>query len=370
MQAFGIGSFHFSLDFSKAPVSLTVDEFVREVRRVLESIQSISDLELNYDEDMTPPDSLINLDYFKNDCSPPDAVFPFIILFEVKFTLTLLKTFQNKLLGYAGGYDNESSTDLFDVQINYNYQTALVMVKIANSSRRSSGASAIQVVREYLRAEFKMANSFVTFNVLGPSPFHANFYITQDDSLDSNTVNLVEEIGYDVIEIILGREDESAGLGQEDRFMIDFRGELDTFYECITVRNWFSFRWFEIKEKISTLEFYQNRRFSPLFYFQKRKLISDILLDLWNFNNDKIEAENGILSNHSKFSYHRDGVIKNFIDKEIKNSPKYSVKETIELVQFFEQKNAKSFELGMALITSVIGGVIGAVITSLSTLSK
>ena len=152
--------------------------------------------------------------------------------------------------------------------------------------------------------------------------------------------------------------------------MIDFSRELDIFYTCVKTRNWFSHRWSNIKEKISQLEIYQNKRFSPLYYFQKRKLISSVLLELWVFNNDKIESENEISTRHSKFSYHKDGIIKNYIDREIKKAPKYTVKETIELVQFFEQKNAKSLELGMAFITSIIGGIIGAVITSLSTVAK
>ncbi|MEH3918802.1 hypothetical protein [Enterobacter asburiae] len=370
MQAFGVGSFHFSIDFSKAPENLTIDMFVNEIGRVLESIQSVSDLEVDYDEDMTPPDAIINSDFFEQHDCAPDAIFPFIHFFEVNFTLTLLKTYQRKLLGYSSVNDESTSTDLFDVNINYDYQTSLAIVKIANSNRKSSGANAIQVVREYLAAEFKVANTFVTFEFLGPSPFHANFYISHDDSLNSYKVNLIEDVGYDDIEIILGKDDGSSGLSQESRFMIDFKSELDTFYGCVTARNWFMHRWYAIREGINELEKYQNRRFSPFFYFQKRKLISNILLELWMFNNDKIDSENEISSYHTKFPYHRDGVIKNFIDKEIKNSPKYSIKETIELVQFFEQKNAKSFELGMALITSIIGGVIGAVITSLSSLTK
>lgn len=369
MQAFGVGSFYFSLDFSKTPSNLTVGSFVSEIHRVFDSIQSVSDLELDFDEEMCPSDALINHEVWDDNTIPPDTIFPFIPLLEVKFTLTLLKTYQRKLLGYIDESENSMSTDLFYVEISYNYQSSISIVKIDNSNRKSVGSNAIKVVRDYLKSEFRSANTFVTFNILGPSPFHADFYLSHDDTLKTNKINLIEEIGYDEIEIILGRDDESSSLSQETRFMLDFKSELDTFYDCITMRNWFMHRWVAIREDIEKLETYQNKRFSPLFYFQKRRLISSILLELWKFNNDKIAAENEVLNKHSKFPYHKDGVIKNFIDKEISSAPKYSVKETIELVQFFEQKNSKSFELGMALITSIIGGVIGAIVTSLTSLS-
>lgn len=370
VQAFGVGSFFFSLDFSKTPANLTIGSFVNEVRRVLESIHSVSDLEVFYNKELSNPDELIDRNFYKNKDVPLELVFPYIYYFEAKFKLTLSKSYQREIIGNVDLSDNDLPEDIFNVKITYKYENSIVFVRIENSNRKNDGSKAVKLVREYLRAEFRSIKTYVTFKCLGPSPFHANFYVSRDDTLETNQINLIEGIGYDDIEIIIGDKKDFFDISHEDRFMIDFSHELDIFYTCVTTRNWFSHRWSNIKEKISQLEIYQNKRFSPLYYFQKRKLISSVLLDLWVFNNDKIASENEISTRHSKFSYHKDGIIKNYIDREIKKSPKYTVKETIELVQFFEQKNAKSFELGMAFITSVIGGIIGAVITSLSTVAK
>lgn len=54
---------------------------------------------------------------------------------------------------------------------------------------------------------------------------------------------------------------------------------------------------------------------------------------------------------------------KNFIDREIKTSPKYPINETEGLLRYFDNKDSKTFEFLIIFITALIGGIAGALIT-------
>lgn len=63
-------------------------------------------------------------------------------------------------------------------------------------------STAVQVVREFLTKEIQKTETFLEYDFLGPSPFHANFYLNESDTAiesSSFTLNEIKSRGYNTL---------------------------------------------------------------------------------------------------------------------------------------------------------------------------
>ena len=78
----------------------------------------------------------------------------------------------------------------FQIKIKDSYHLPIALVEIIDPSETPKPSSAVQIVREFLRSEFKRINSdFLRFECLGPSPFHFDCYMVPGEFSDDDNVH-------------------------------------------------------------------------------------------------------------------------------------------------------------------------------------
>ena len=98
--------------------------------------------------------------------------------------------------------------------------------------------------------------------------------------------------------------------------------------------------------------------------FRRQSIIARLFTDISTFEGQSLFNDR-LLSNayNEIFSVKDQVFFKTFIDQDIDEKYDYPVKQTSDLVSFFESRRVKNIEIIIALIASMLGGAIGAILT-------
>ena len=125
--------------------------------------------------------------------------------------------------------------------------------------------------------------------------------------------------------------------------------------------------WIRIQENLNTLLEIQNTKGITGFYkrfFIRPKLIGQLYIDLATFEVENIYQK---YTQHNEynhaFSVKDEIFFKSLIDRQLEEKLEYPVKQTVELLKFFESRRVKSLELITTLTAAILGGAIGALLT-------
>ncbi|MGK8189255.1 hypothetical protein [Serratia marcescens] len=355
MRAFGIGNFEFNL--TRHIEGLTVFDFISELKKKLASIHNIESIEIDYDQNdndrlivFEAPTGLRSNDGYNPRVSFLDLWFDLYIPYRVQETFLTELGFQRMA---------EPQIEHFRVNIKDHFYSMVTHVEMLGSTRDSEPSNGIFIVREYLKKYFNSLGSFIKFHAIGPSPFHANFYvIEQPKKSDAHIeINFVEKHGYNDVEIFT-TSDEIVPL---DFIYYDMQNELDFFYYLIDIKNEFMHEWYDISNKLNELMNLDSSRLKFTNHMKRKRLISDILKLLWMFKARVVAVSSRISMKYNDvYSVNKSCFyIQDFVDREISIKHDYPIDDTKELVKFYEEKNSKSLELIINFTTALLGALVG-----------
>jgi hypothetical protein len=175
--SFGVGCFHF-WPTAIPPFTLTIDEYADQLRETLESIPTISNIEIDADSatpDVPVTEKLLTL-------SDGEDFLPHPAFLDISFDVYIPYRIQEEITDEIT--TDRTLTENFRVHIRYDYEAPLVFVELLNPSKLPDPSQAVQVVREYLNRQVNCSLRKVRFDALGPSPFHADFYIRPHEGED------------------------------------------------------------------------------------------------------------------------------------------------------------------------------------------
>lgn len=181
MKIFGVGCLNFSFK-SGLDGEITVQEYTEEVRKSLEKLSTVRDVEIYFDEDVKNENIDISLSSHMND---GDHCYPHILFFELSFGLYLPKRIQANITNCKPEY-LDTNTDNFRVTIKHDWHGPFTIVECIGADSKASPSTAIQIVREYLKKEISTVSDILQLDYVGPSPFHADFYLSQDSTRKSD----------------------------------------------------------------------------------------------------------------------------------------------------------------------------------------
>jgi|GEM_PF-1749750 len=367
-KSFGIGCFHFGVR-KNPPFTFSGSEYLDELKKSLSKITSLTNLKIDTDEEFKEfetsiTESLENLDY-GND------FFPHTLILEIEFDIYIPYRIQAELSDTNEKYLS-TFTENFKVKIFQSYYLPVAVVETVNPTEENDPSSAVQIVREFIKKELISSKSeYIKFECLGPSPFHCDFFISpqETDQTDDWLFNPVEEIkkGYDRLTIYYNPVSINNANEAFDYLYDSIQDEFGFFYKCIQRRSSKMHNWFLIQEDLtSLLDLQKAKGFKGAFrrIFNKPRLIEKLFTDIAIFEGDDI-FQTSIQHNDYKstFSIKDEIFFKTFIDKELEEITNYPVKQTTELIHFFESRRTKGLERSTALISAILGGVIGALLT-------
>ncbi len=240
-------------------------------------------------------------------------------------------------------------------------------VESLEASEDCSPSSAVRVVREYLVREFnKLGN--VEFEAMGPSPFHADFYVHED----------VTQQGVKVVEIPVegfNRFDITANFPLSSPQALGtifslFKSELDLYYHLARKRSIQMNSWHELEYKWSALRSVVSESFK--FYqifrkFESHKRARDLITAAYAFAAESsIAKQNANERLRSTFGKDVEHYFKTRCEVKLREAfPDYPVQATISWATHVHDSSFKLAEIVTVLFSGFLGGFVGALVTAL-----
>lgn len=368
MKAFGVGCFHFALK-DNMEKEITVQEYIYEIERSVQKLTTASEFEIYFDKsikeakiDTTPPNPKIN---------KGEPCYPLIDFLHLSFNLYIPSRIQANLINIS---ENalDTGTERFKITIINEWHGPVSYVECLSAQDDAEPSTAVQVVREFLIQEYSKIDTFLTFDFLGPSPFHADFYLEsqppQKEKQTKFTLEATKSKAYDTLVFKYTDTDYSCEDNALQALYEALSDELSFFYQLQREERQNIQNWTEIQESVNSIlqyEEHQDWKHPLKRLIAKPKLFKKAFKDIGLFKGHKIFAKGrtdidyASIYKNSNSEYY----LKDYIDQTITELTQYPINETSELIKYFDQKNSKSIELITIITAAILGGMTGAVIT-------
>ena len=328
-------------------------------------------MEVEYDDEADPPfevapgeiPSLIS----------GGGAFPNPTILEVRFDVYIPHRIQQELIESL--FAEQTSTEHFRVQINYTFHAPVAFVEPVGAHGGYRPSTAVQVVREYLEREMNPLGLPVAFEFLGPSPFHAEFYLEErSGSSDANrhtfTVEHLRARGYSDVNFYYPPGIFDDGEEALDELYFQLGDELGLFYDFTTVNMEASLSWEMLQEEVLHLTETPTPKEvvdRVAATWKRGKRIHDLHGALLRFEANQL-LEKHRLDNYLRSTYATDEptYLKPFLDAQAADRPVFPTQQIGQLLSFLEERRNRSIELLIVLVAALIGGIAGSLVTLLA----
>ncbi len=368
--SFGIGCFHFGVKSLKS-TKFVFQDYVEQVEKYLQSVSNITDIKIHNESEHS--DFSVNI--AEDVPAIEQGTFPNPLFFDIQFEVYIPFRIQEELKTFSV----VPSTERFRVSIFYTYYCPVTFIEpIAPSNRDDGPSTAVPIVREFLKTQNEKINSnYIEFQCLGPSPFHADFYIKafEGERPKSNRPFWSKQHkseGYDCVEFFFDPQVLEDEIEARDFIFEEIQNEIGLFYHIIQIENSRRIEWEEVNEKLTNIIRLQRMKgFKGAFkrYFSTPQL-NEVFISIAEFEQNDLFL-NQAMQNDYKDMYDKDNSdassLRSYIENRIKARTDYPVRQLVELANFFENRREKQFELFVVLISAILGGIVGSLFTILIT---
>ncbi|MDQ0496790.1 hypothetical protein [Paenibacillus brasilensis] len=350
--AFGVGCFHFGL---KAGTNTTIGEYFNEIQKTLESISNISEIDIEfYEEDYDLSESIF-ISSDNRGISDGGSLEPYLEDLKISFDIFIPKRIQEELKQIYDFFE----TERFRISINYTYYFPVVTVQLLDPlSNNVLPSSAVVLVREFLRKELSKIKSFIDFQVLGPSPFHADFFIKENDQIEKPfTISIVETKGYD--QVVISCKDYINVEEGLKKILFETLDEFGFFYELNHSDSVANRKWMVIEENLDTLVEIKKDGKQFKNFFRTNKILNELFINIGYFEKDQIIYKSYIQKSKRNITHF---IL--YVDREIDERVNYPTKQVTELIKLYENQKLNVYVMSATVIAAVSGGLLGALITT------
>lgn len=365
--AFGVGCWDFGL-LHDSPFPLDLNQYVALLRKGLEAVSSLNNLEIVPFED---EEIEINEGYLTETDAGP-TILSHDLLYHVEFDLYIPFRIQKELIGPH--VQSETRTENFRVHIHYLYHSPVSYVELIKDNDSSQPSTAMRVVREYMKNQLDQSSSNVIFTFVGPTPFHADFliegYVTQNQTDNIFDCELLDHPGYADItfryctDTIRTIEEACEALFHE------LDDELSLFYKIHRNDSQKHERWAEIEQITSNLtEHFKKSGWRERLRTARTRgrELAALYVSLAQFEADHILDEHYTNTAYrSLYKSKNSAFMRSFLESALKDRPVFPTKQMTDLMAFIESRRSKTIELLIVLIAAVVGGIVGSLITSIA----
>jgi len=365
---FAIGCFNFGVK-KNPPFEFKGSEYLKELEKQLSKISNLTNLLIETDDDFS--DYKENISKKIINIQNGNGSFPNPLILDIEFDLYIPFKIQAKLGGGKKKY-LRTYTENFKIRISNSFYAPVAVIECINPKKKNAPSSAVQIVREYIRNEFKEKKSdYIRFEYLGPSPFHLDcFLIPEKPKNDTEWLFKTTEFnqkGYDELTIHYNNEEFENADEAMFNLVPSIIDELGFYYSFQQERVHKMREWSSLQKKLNKLlKIEKSKGILGVYkkFFLRQKLIGKLFIGIATFEGQNIYGDNFFKNNYKQtFLIDEDVFFKNFIDKELAEKQEYPIKQISELINFLESRRVKSVELTMTIIAAILGGVVGALIT-------
>jgi len=243
--------------------------------------------------------------------------------------------------------------------------------------KENSPSSGVVVVRKFIEKQFEEIDSkFIRFESLGPSPFHSDFLLCEDkentqDEPRGFRCDLVQQRGYDLAIFYYNHDFYDTLENARGALFYELEEELGVFYKIVHSEVMRMHTWDAL-----------NNRVQSVLSAQKEKGIFRICLNLvrnyQKLNETAIELSQFEASNiwsaseaekdfKDLFSDNAVPFLEPILRKQIESSYSYPCSQIRDVLTLLETRRSNLMGAIIVLISAILGGTVGSVITLLAT---
>ena len=368
MKAFGVGCFHFSIK-DDIGHDISVQDYIDEIIKTLKKLTTASEVSMSFDEDIK--DEKLYTSIPNPRINNGEHCYPAIPYLNFSYKIYIPSRIQAELSNVPEDH-LDTGTENFKVTVRHEWHGPVSYVECVAAAKNTFPSTAVQVVREFLAKEIRKIDTFLEFDFLGPSPFHANFYLNETDEKIEGTSFAFNEIrtpGYNILQFNYNSkkfQDEDEALGELQETLAD---ELSFFYELNKEAHFNLNKWMEIQETTSAILDYEEKKNKKNLIqrtIEKPKLFRKVFKDIGLFKGHLMLTKGQMDRNYTSVykSGNTETYLQAYVDQELSEHSQYPLNETSELIKYFDQKNSKTIELLTILSAGLLGGIVGSTITT------
>jgi hypothetical protein len=355
--AFGIGCFHFSPAAASAKKGLTWTQHFQNVATALTEIGA-TDVECTYEQE-PKYDSVPQL-VRTPSLSRGEAITPEWGI--VSFNIRVPATFQR-----AEEPMREPTGETYGVEIRYTYflPVAYVVTEDPGDQNPSTG---VRLVRRYLDERLKDAEK-ISFQILGPSPFHTDCHLEPRPPSDppdpALTLARNPRSGYD--RLTFSYDPSAHNLVAAYELLVrSTEGELGFSYHLDFLDSRRNQAWGQIDELTSLLVELASE--SGIRGYARRlwkigRVTSDASIALSAFDADAVMEQTSVNTSFDE-TYGGDtpGFFRPYVEDNLRHRFTFPSEQTDRLVSRFETRRARSYENLALMLGPLFGVMVGAAI--------
>ncbi|MEX2030545.1 MAG: hypothetical protein WD906_06205 [Anaerolineales bacterium] len=369
---FGIGCFHFSIA-KDTPSGIYGEQYLTYLRTALEKAPNTSNLKILAGDEFLK-EEFAPRSKFRSIRESPRFFPPASSDLEVVFDLFIPERLQLEL--HPHFHQAPDCGERMRVRILYNYYLPFVAVQPLEPREGCSPSDLVAVTREFLEKHFdEDPESPLAFDYLGPSPFHADFVLRPREDAEQRSSDAdfdfhrLSRRGYDLVTILF----DPSRFGSSDEALEELLHHLDDdfglYYFAQHLRQRQMLEWSDIADSVTTLV--QLTKASGLRaiwnnLFRIGRVIQELVVGLTDFESSALLAEYQLQRGLQDLSKGRArSILRRFVDEAIRDQPKFPISPVRELTSLLEQRRSKTGENALLLLSAVLGGAVGSIITLL-----
>ena len=301
--SFGVGCFHFGLISHNNEEEFNPSKYVEDVQKFLSSYPNIEDIEISAPVSYRVTQYYSELDE-DGEISSGIGIYPWITNGLIKFKANIPARVQEDLWQGIPIIKRTAPTESYIIVIVYNFEFPVAIVSGADHVI-SKPSDAVVVIRKYLE-KYAPKDSNVQFQFLGPSPFHANFFV--EESTDF-TFDIDKQYGYHRVSFGVPPAADSREFKQVlSGIECEIVKELGLYYKFIQARNYFDNRWNKYTNEVSlALDIIKKDRsfIRKIIEFGAHPKFDSLSIDLIDFEIDLLEELRDIRNAASRLRTHK-----------------------------------------------------------------
>lgn len=354
---FGVGCFHFELKGEAGGRLVSPDRYVSTLKDYLAQYPNIDSIEVENYHTTDGREEAYDADV-DGGISSGFGITPWPSNWSYRFNIKLPIRLQKELsvLGRVLSCESLSVTI---------YYVGGLPVAIVNPDDRSERrpSTAVVLLRRYLE-KYAPKSDAMTFRFIGPSPFHADFFVEFAGDKEE-IVSLIDvQRGYDDVLFVAPAdtpEDERSIVLRE--IQEGAAEELGEFYFALQARNRFQDKWGALSGRINVLideVRIKRSALRPRYTVQWRRDLEDVLFDLMAFKLEIEEVEFNMTSGLDELARKSGrGDLKQYAEEYIAELRRIPTKDAFESLTLLESRSRAEAQN----LSTIQGALIGSVAT-------
>lgn len=350
--SFGVGCFHFryrSEFINNHPIKI----WALAVEAFLSKYTNVNNIEIGLGE----------RSFFRRSDNVPMSdgvgIYPWPVNAKISFEIFIPKRIQKELQ-----IINHINQERFFVYIEYgnNLPVAYVWSCDVYLSRPSD---AVVVVRKYMERYAPKDPTDIVFEFIGPSPFHANFFVSASSENDVFDAEVVARPGYNDIKVS-APPFFCSGKNEYKKIVCGIiQDEVGHFYYVLQLKAVFMRRWTDIESDISFIaeRAAKKQRYMNIYMLWKdRRRIDGCALSIAAFDIDWQRDKRDIeLAVDQRKHCSGPNYLSEYIVEVVNEISGYPVEKTMKAIDIIERKNKNELQSAYIIAAAVLG-MVGALL--------